>query len=82
MIFFPSDIVMGSDSDSDFSDLTIKKVSSVSMKKFDFVPKDIDFDLKIKGITKVRFQYILKKDKILPYTAYLEEGNLFCNILI
>ena len=72
---------MSSDSNSDFSDLTIKKVSSVSKKKFDFVPKDMAFDLKIKGPTKVRFNYILKKDKILPYTAYLEEGNLYDQIL-
>ena len=63
---------MGSDTDSDFSDTEMKKVSSVTEKTFDFVPKNIDFDFKIKGSNKVRLKYTLKKDKILPYTAYLE----------
>ena len=65
-------------SDSDFSDLEIQKVSSVSSKSFDSVPKDIDYDLKIKGIRKVRMKYSLKRHKILPYTAHLD-GKILLN---
>ena len=60
------------DTDSDFSDTEIVKVSSVSKISFNSVPKDIEFDLKIKGSKKVRLQYVLKKDKSLPYTIDLQ----------
>ena len=66
---------MSADTDSDFSDTEIEKVSSVTKISFGSVPKDIDFDLKIKGTKKVRLQYVLKKDRILPYTAYLQGKN-------
>ena len=58
-------------SDSDFTDTEIDRVSSVTKISFESVPKDIDFDLKIKGTKKVRLQYVLKKDRILPYTVNL-----------
>ena len=59
------------DTDSDLSDTEIEKVSSVTKISFNSVTKDIEFDLKIKGSKKVRLQYVLKKDKILPYTVDL-----------
>ena len=60
------------DTDSDLSDTEIEKVSSVTKISFNSVTKDIEFDLKIKGSKKVRLQYVLKKDKILPYTVDLQ----------
>lgn len=69
MILFQKPVM---DTDSDLSDTEIEKVSSVTKISFNSVTKDIEFDLKIKGSKKVRLQYVLKKDKILPYTVDLQ----------
>ena len=74
MLFFQK-LAMSADTDSDFSDTEIERVSSVTKISYDSVPKDIDFELKIKGSKKVRLEYVLKKGKILPYTADLQGKN-------